>query len=394
VPDLARILDMLERANALEIETSPAEPSDDDGESAWPSIEADEAILEVDYGRLFPTRNPVDRGREDFEVYGDNWEISEDDAGTILDGIGGDPAESRAPEWDIWAWYQPIHFFGPTWGIYIRETGLIECARRIGRALPPGLATTYSRGVLAKAVVRAAFSALYLHEQYHHKTESAALRMHVVERRAIYPDYHRKVYRTTAGTKDQIEEGLANADAWYRITENAYTKWTGRTVTRATRDYLERSFLTAPPGYANAAALLGKDDFETEQQLLWSQVQEGLAPTRATPSEFGIATHLNHSLFGISQRIWTIVPAGGRSILPSHPAIAPLATSRLERLIKRNGWSEVAGAGKGSHRKFRHSDGRMIILPNTKDASRPVLKTTADALGVRVRELEELARSA
>ena len=286
------------------------------------------------------------------------------------------------------------HFFGPAWGIYIRETGLIECARRISRALPPGLATTYSRGVLAKAIVRAAFSALYLHEQYHHKTESAALRMHVVERRAIYPDYHRNVYRSTAGTKDQIEEGLANADSWYRITENAYTKWTGKTVTRATREYLERSFLTAPPGYANAAALLAKPDFEVEQQLLFSQVQEGFAPTRTTPSEFSIATHLNHSLFSISQRIWTIVPSGGRSILPSHPAIAPLTTSRLERLIKRNGWEEIPGAGKGSHRKFRNPDGRMIILPDTKDASRPVLKTTADALGVKVRELEELARSA
>ena len=160
------------------------------------------------------------------------------------------------------------------------------------------------------------------------------------------------------------------------------------------RDYLARSFLTGPPGYANAAALLDRPDFEAEQQSLFSQVQEGFAPTRTTPSEFGIATHLNHSLFSISQRIWTIVPAGGQSILPSHPAIAPLATSRLERLIKRSGWSEVAGAGKGSHRKFRNADGRMIILPNSKDASMPVLKTTAEALGVKVRDLEELARSA
>jgi len=393
VPELGRILDMLERADALEIDASPAALGDD-GESMWPSVEAGETVLEVDYGRLFPTRNPIDRGPEDFEVYGDDWQLGEDDAGTILDEIGEDLNESQPPEWDVWAWYQPIHFFGATWGIYIRETGLIECARRIAHALPAGLATTYSPGVLAKAMVRAAFSTLYLHEQYHHKTESAALRMHVVERRAIYPDYHRMIYRATAGTKDQIEEGLANADSWYRITEPAYTKWTGRTVTRATRDYLERSFLTAPPGYANAEALLDRPDFEAEQQLLFSQVQEGFAPTRTTPSEFGIATHLNHSLFSISQRIWTVVPARRRSILPSHSTIAPLATSRLERLIRRNGWSEVVGAGKGSHRKFRSADGRMIILPNSKDASMPVLKTTAEALGVKVRELEELARSA
>lgn len=393
MPDLGRILDLLERADALELDDSPAEPTDD-GESTWPSIEDGETILEVDYGRLFPRSSPLDRGREDFEVYGDEWELGQDDAGTILDEIGEDPSESDAPKWDIWAWYQPIHFFGPTWGIYIRETGLMECARRIARALPAGLATTYLRVPLAKAVVRAAFSALYLHEQYHHKTESAALRMHVVERRAIYPDYHRKIYRTTAGTEDQIEEGLANADSWYRLTEAAYTKWTGETVILATRDYLERSFLTAPPGYDNAAALLDRADFEAEQQVLFSQVQEGFAPTRTTPSEFGIATYLNYSLFRISQRIWTIVPAGGRSILPSHPAIAPLATARLERLIKHNGWIEVPGAGKGSHRKFRHADGRVIILPKAKDASMPVLKTTAEALGMKLHDLEALARNA
>jgi predicted RNA binding protein YcfA (HicA-like mRNA interferase family) len=243
--------------------------------------------------------------------------------------------------------------------------------------------------MLAKALVRSAFAVLFLHEQYHHKTESLALRMHVVERRPIYQAYHRLVYRATAGSRDQIEEGLANADSWQRITAQPYAQWMGSTVTRSVRAYLEHSFRVAPPGYANAASLLSKADFEAEQQVLFAQVQEGLAPTRGTMSEFGIATHLNHSLFSLSQRIWTIGPAGGRSILPSHPLIAPLATSDLERLLRRKGFSEVPGGGKGSHRKFRNQGGQMIILPHAKDVSLPVLRTTAEALGMTVHGLRD-----
>jgi predicted RNA binding protein YcfA (HicA-like mRNA interferase family) len=389
MPDVDQILGMLDRDQALEL--GPANLYEG-AAGAWPVIGGDETMLDVDYGRLFPGRRPGDRGQADFELYGDHWDLTDEDAASIADEIGLDPSESRFPEWDVWAWYQPIHFFGPDWGIYIRETGLIECAQRIARSLPAGLRGAYRVSLLAKSLVRAAFSALFLHEQYHHKTESLALRLHVVERRPIYPAYHRLAYTATAGTRDQIEEGLANADSWERIDEDAYVRWTGLTVTRTAREYLARSFQTAPPGYANAARLLTKPDFDAEQQLLFTRVQEGLAPTRRATSDFGVATHLNQSLFRVSQRIWTIIPAGGRSILPTRPSIAPLKTARLERVIRHDGWEEVPGSGKGSHRKFRDSNGRMIILPKSKDVSMTVLKTTATALGVSVRRLSSLAR--
>jgi predicted RNA binding protein YcfA (HicA-like mRNA interferase family) len=234
---------------------------------------------------------------------------------------------------------------------------------------------------------------LFLHEQYHHKTESAALRMHVIERRPIYPPYDRRVYRATAGTRDQIEEGLANADSWFRLTEPAYAKWTGPTLTAAAKEYLKRSFPAAPPAYANARYLLRGSDFESEQQRLMAQVQEGLLPSRPFPSEFGIASHLNQSLFRLTQRIWTPVRRGSRSILPVHSATFPLSTARLTRLITRNGFSEVTGGGKGSHRKYRNEGGHMIVLPDSKDVSRPVLKSTADTLGVTVAELESWVRT-
>ena len=384
MPDLARILDLLDRDDALELH----EPLE--GE-VWPEIDEGEEVLEVDYGRLFPTRRPTDRGQQDFEVFGDEWDLTEDQASAILDQDSTPMGRAEPPEWDVWAWYQPIHFFGTDWGIFVKEAGLVECARRVA-AFVPRVATSW-RGpsLLAKAGLRSAFVALFLHEQYHHKTESLALRMHVVERRPIYPAYHRNVYRVTAGTKDQIEEGLANADSWYRTGDDPYKMWTGRIVTASARQYLENSFAYAPPGYANAVRLLVKPDFEDEQQGLFTEVQERLSPKRHTPSEFGIATHLNHSLFRVTQRIWTVVPIGTQTILPTHPAVAPLATKKLERFIKREGWTEVPGAGKGSHRKFRDSYGRMVVLPDSKDVSLTVLRSTADALGLSMHELSALA---
>ena len=382
MPDLTQILGMLERDDALELE---------EHNDTWPSIDDGETVVEVDHNSLFPNTRPQ-RDGADFDLYGDEWEIPWEDAEAIV-GEGAPATSSAPPEWDVWAWYQPIHYFGADWGIYIRESALLECARRIARtaSIP---ATGHHVMNLAKAMIRAAFSTLFLHEQYHHKTESLALRLHVVEQRPVYPNYHVNVYRATRGTKDQIEEGLANADSWFRVARSPYSTWTGATVNAATRLYLERSFAAAPPGYSNAAYLLSPADFDAEQRQLFAQVQEGITPRRATLGDFDVATHLNRSLFSVKQRIWTIVPSGARSILPTHPAVAPLETRSLQRYIKRAGWTEVPGGGKGSHRKFRGSDGKAIILPDRKDVPLPVLKSTAEALGVTVRRLEDLVGGA
>jgi predicted RNA binding protein YcfA (HicA-like mRNA interferase family) len=72
--------------------------------------------------------------------------------------------------------------------------------------------------------------------------------------------------------------------------------------------------------------------------------------------------------------------------------VFPLATAKLERYIKRQGWwKEVSGAGNGSHAKYRH-DGQMIILPLTSDVSLTVLSSTARTLGFKLHEFIELAR--
>ena len=394
MPDLARLLELLEREGALHLDHDHPV---NERPHPWPTVDEDEQPVEVDFARLFPTRRPA-RDGEDFELYGDEWEPTEDDLRHVLfDDDAADyqaeDADAPPPQWDIWAWYQPIHYFGPDFGIYIKETALLECARRIRTGYTGSISHGRARFLLAKAFVRAAFATLYLHEQYHHKTESFALRLHIVQQQSIHPAYFWNVYTATAGTDAQIEEGLANADSWFRMKHPPYRAWISPSVLSATLRYLERSFTVAPRGYRNAVRLLTPDAFEAEQQRLFAQVQEGASkPARRSPTDFGLATHMNRGLFPITQRIYTIVPRGTTSVLPVHPAIAPLKTSRLERHIVRSGWTLVRGGGKGSHKKYRDGVGRMIVLPDAKDVSPAVLRTTAATLGLRPRELEAVVR--
>src|SRR5690242_12201591 len=103
--DLAQILDMLERDGALELLPTP--PADA-GDTPWPRIEPTDGIAHVDHSRLFPdSRRITDRGREDFEIYGDDWELDRDTAASIL-GDTDAAGAAAPPAWDVWAWYQPI----------------------------------------------------------------------------------------------------------------------------------------------------------------------------------------------------------------------------------------------------------------------------------------------
>jgi hypothetical protein len=57
---------------------------------------------------------------------------------------------------------------------------------------------------LAKALVRAAFASLFLHEAYHHKTESHAIRLHVVQQLSCFGPYFWKVYNPTRLTRPEV----------------------------------------------------------------------------------------------------------------------------------------------------------------------------------------------
>ena len=116
MPSLASILEFLEVQGALAMGDPPG---------VWPVLSEDDnvEVHELDWSRLFPTR-VVDRGSEDWDLYGDDsWAVPSDVfdriAGETSATIGG--AGQAHPGWDRCAWYQPIHFHGPAWGIFLYD---------------------------------------------------------------------------------------------------------------------------------------------------------------------------------------------------------------------------------------------------------------------------------
>lgn len=393
--DEAEIIGMLDRDGALQLD----EVRGDYG--AWPVIDESEVALPVDFDSLgrngpepeelasayqlddrYPTGRQPPRGIS----------VRPDVVDTILAGDGGLRGRDNAfPPLDVHAWYQPIHFFANNWGVFLRETALIQLAIDLAPRFARFRERRSSSAHVA-VLLRAGFAYAFLHEHYHHKVESLALRLHVVERRAIYPEYVQRVANVVVGTDDAIEEALANADAWLRLSDAPYSTWFERDERQVVREWMRDTFRASPPGYRRAEDLLSRAKFLPCENQLVSQVQEGtVTPRRARVQDFGIATQLTRSMFTLKQNIWTIVPAGQHPILPTLHGVLPLATADLEKYLRRQGWERVKGAGKGSHSKYRKPGRGMITVPQGKDVSMTVLASTARTLGFSVHQLSELA---
>jgi hypothetical protein len=380
-----RIVEWLEEHDAFQL-----------GESPWRTVSENEDVFLIDWKRLFPSERPGDRGQNDWDVFGDDWEFGEEvradrDTGEFVsrarDALESDrPSDDEGPEiaerlgWDTCAWYQPMHFFGHDWGIFIRRDCIRETAIQVARFLPNG--TPFSPR-LVKALIRAGFAALFLHEQFHHKIESLGIRFHVVERSCRYIPYQDGVYRPTYGTDDNIEEALANADAFLRIKTSPYSTWMGKTVVAALRAYLEWRFPFDPPGYRKATRYLTTGKLNRAVDLLHGQVQEALLKPKRASHEWEVATRLHQSLFKVTDHLWEVVPRGyPRPMLPGAQPYPSISTRQLVRLAENHGWVVRDGAGKGSHIRMERSGWPSLTIPgNRRDVSPGVVKTTLKAVG-------------
>jgi predicted RNA binding protein YcfA (HicA-like mRNA interferase family) len=372
------IITMLERDGAL------AAPD----ASPWPTHEGDVTL--IDWTDLFPGR--VRGGIEHLDEI-DPWQppLDEDFLGELAERAGtpsaGDGAqgEGAGVQPDVCAWYQPLHFHGLDWGIFIKEECLLRLALEIAPYVPYRPRSGRDTYRLAKALIRAAFAALFLHEQYHHKTESYAVRLHVVERVPRYVPYFNAVYKPlrAAGSDDLHEEALANADSFWRLPTEPYARLLGDAVVTATLKYLVDRFPFDPPGYRRAMDLLNVVDFDEREFLLKSQVQEGAVVPFRTPSDWLMAPRINQSFFTCRSDIWTIVRPGAPGILPAAPPYPAVSTKAMIKALRQLGYDRAAG-GKGSHVKLVADGQPPLILPgDRKDLSPVVLRNAAKALGYR-----------
>ncbi|MDN5760021.1 MAG: hypothetical protein L0H59_16090 [Tomitella sp.] len=293
--DVADIIGMLDRDNALRLD----EKRGDYG--TWPEPGDSEVALPVDFdglGRdspemedeLAPTSLDYQHPtvRESRGIF-----VRSDIADAVLTGDAGLRDRDNAfPPVDVLAWYQPIHFFANNWGVFIREKSLFHLAADLAPRFTR-FEDRRSRYAHVAVLLRAAFAYTFLHEHYHHKIESLAIRLHVVERRVVYPEYIQHVSRVVAGTEHAFEEALANADAWRRLADAPYKNWLATDERDVVRDWMRDTFRASPPGYSSAPNFLGKRSFDARESRLVSQVQEAkVSVQRKDVQDFGISTHL------------------------------------------------------------------------------------------------------
>jgi len=108
----AEVLDTLDASDALELDEPGPWPEDPD-EEAWALADIDWTAVEGD-----------DRDALVADDAGGWYDVVE----TIVPPPGSQPRVPPRDVFDALAWYCPIHFYGPKWGIYIREQAVLDLA--------------------------------------------------------------------------------------------------------------------------------------------------------------------------------------------------------------------------------------------------------------------------
>jgi len=291
---------------------------------------------------------------------------------------------TKNPPEPFCAWYCPVHYFGPDWGIYIREECTIRQAYEIARHIPRSRRSGGSRWRMAEDLIRASFYAFYLHEQFHHKVESFAFRLLVSTGTDRYRPYQSSVYVPNYRTLDCIEESLANADSIRRLVETRYKERLSDTVRQALKSYLQHSIPKQPFSYGLGLNFVPEKPHEAGIRELQSQVLTATCPAKFPSHQWLVAKHMIRAAMDIDKNIYAIVPRGVRPVLP-WGSIKPAPTTSSRELIsasrKHYGFEEVTG-GKGSHVKMKHADGRTVIIPGDRKDLRPgTLRSTLEVLG-------------
>jgi len=366
-----------------------------------PPLENDnpDDFFRVDWDKLFPAKSQRGNNNFDWEFNDLDWDLSLDDLDQAFFGEISGALYLGAPQpnetdiqlsWDTLAWYQPMHFFGNKWGIFITEEGIRKIAVQVARFMPSG---TRISPFLVKALIRAGFTALFLHEQFHHKIESFGIRLHVIEKTSRYLPYKRNVYRKTLGTDDNLEEALANADAFRMVKTAPYSRCLGKTVGNALQKYLEWHFPFDPPGYRMASHYLTKPRFNRAMNLLQSQVQDANLHPRGPHWDWELANRLHESFFKVDDGLPLKVVKPGLGVRPLLPVLPYRSISSREmiRVAENEGYTIINGAGKGSHVRMGKTGCRSLTIPgNCRDLSPGVTKSTLKVLGKTLNDIPSL----
>lgn len=305
--------------------------------------------------------------------------------GNQIDAIAARPQRLPPPgPVDALAWYLPFHYYGPEWGIFIKESEVLRLAGYIKQRM--GRGPTHPQE--AAQLCRVALSILYLHEAFHHKIESFATRLEIARLSPVYLRYDEQVYQGLLGTDDVLEEAIACSEMLTRLRdEKSFHGNVPPRVKSAAITFLREWIPSLPPGYRRGTTR----GIAAELGVLMSQVAHGQPVSTQPAADWEIANHMIRGLFNKNVVAHVVVPVGATPMIPWLDAARylSLSTKRVERHITRDFGYVDTGRGKGSHHHY-HCRGRApITLPANRESLSPgVQGQVAKALGYKnIREL-------
>jgi hypothetical protein len=214
---------------------------------------------------------------------------------------------------DVCAWYQPIHYFRESFGIYIRWKCIIRMAEWIFLLVSQSPHSMNDRTLARYCCLGAGFIYL-LHEFYHHKVESFGTRLEIAQRpgRRImnYLEYKSSVYRPLLNAQDPmlLEESLANAYAYRQLGQAPYRTILPKEVFLGTREALERSFTHQTGGYGKAGKFLSAVAFAKGEYRLQQQILEAQLNPQHPYQKWRNAPDMLRSLFLVKEVPTIIIP--------------------------------------------------------------------------------------
>jgi predicted RNA binding protein YcfA (HicA-like mRNA interferase family) len=358
-----------------------------DREGPWPGEPDDADAYEPDWSQVHPKQSdttdmPMDMPSVGSAVFNE-----------IRQRANGGFKVPPPDVLDALAWYTPIHYFGTGAAIHIRESAVVTVAVSILSGLDLAEREDWAN---VMGSLRAAISVLYLHEAFHHKIESLAIRFEVIERQRRYLPYDDNVVIPLLRQRsdDVLEETLACAEMYRRFKdEPVYLKGIPHRVRSATLRMLPPWFETLPPSYNKAGKYLKNSKFDLALNELMSQVQEATITPKRDASEWDLAPHQIRGLFNCQNITHVLVPLGQQPILPwigDARALPSVSTRKAVQHLQEHGWRIVPGRGKGSHIWLELvGGGRPVNLPVNRERLAPGrVKEIAGALGVRVADLQ------
>ena len=288
------------------------------------------------------------------------------------------------------AWYQPMHFYGENWGIYVLQSGLDEIMQSIASYCSQ--IERKSNPKFSEEIKYAAWALLFLHEEFHHKVEMFGIRSAGLSGSHSYRRYKHQVYSATkvSAPLSCREEAICNAYVFRNISKKLYRKVSPE-ISSATKVAWIECMKSAVGAYAGSMDLVSDLKYGNAVNHLIDQIVSGVISPNASKLDWRLFPEFFNSLPNLKMNTFIVEDLSSAVNLGNYIQLA-LPKRKLEKVISRHGYFKT-DEGDGSHEKWKKPGSPFIILTKNREQSISVIKSTAKTLGINVDELARETRN-